>query len=105
MQYTFSQRVIECALSIPEGRVTTYGMLARAAGGGAQSARSVTGILTKFPNKSAIPFHRIVYSDGRAWMTPKCEKKRRGLYRREDIEIDTRGYIQNFEEILYDFSK
>jgi methylated-DNA-protein-cysteine methyltransferase-like protein len=103
MRGQFSRMVWELATSIPEGRVTTYGILAKRAGGGAQSARSVTGILGKAPNPSAIPFHRIVYSDGHVWLSPETEKKRRVLYRREGIELDARGYIKNFDEIVYYF--
>ena len=44
---TFSQRVVETAMMIPRGRVSTYGDIARASGGGGQSARSVTAILAK----------------------------------------------------------
>ena len=62
MANTFSQNVWELAVSIPPGRVTTYGMLAKAAGGTGQAARSVCGILSKAPNRGAIPFHRIVYA-------------------------------------------
>ena len=102
-QGEFSRLVWELATSIPEGRVTTYGILAHGAGGGAQSARSVTSILSKAPNPGAIPFHRIVYSDGSVWLNPEYEKKRRKLYKREGIEIDARGKIKNFEEVLYYF--
>jgi methylated-DNA-protein-cysteine methyltransferase-like protein len=103
MQGTFSQRVWELATSIPEGRVTTYGILARAAGGGAQSARSVTGILSKAPNRGAIPFHRIVYSSGVVWIAPEYEEERRELYAQEGIDVDARGRIENFEDVLYYF--
>src|SRR3989344_3908988 len=100
-QNLFSQRVWELATSIPEGRVTTYGILVRAAGGGAQAARSITGILSKAPNQGAIPYHRIVYAGGRVWMTPECEKERRALYKCEGILVDIRGVITNFEDILF----
>lgn len=100
----FSRRVWELATSIPEGRVTTYGILARAAGGGAQSARSITGILSKAPNKGAIPFHRIVYSGGKVWWTDECKKDRLELYRKERIDVNDKGIIQNFEGVLYYFN-
>lgn len=103
MKGQFSRLVWELATSIPEGRVSTYGLLARAAGGGKQVARSITAILSKAPNQAAIPFHRIVYADGRAWLDPRCEKERRALYRREGIALDAQGKIKNFEEILYHF--
>ncbi len=102
MHGSFSQRVWELATAIPEGRVTTYGHLAKAAGGGAMAARSITSILSKAPNPKAIPFHRIVYANGTVWLEPAYEKKRRALYKREGIDVDTRGKIVNFEDILFD---
>lgn len=103
MEGSFSQRVWELALSIPEGRVTTYGTIAKAAGGGSMASRSITGILSKAPNPKAIPFHRIVYAGGKVWLSPEYEKKRRSYYKKEGIKIDERGYIENFEEVFYDF--
>ncbi|MDC1205299.1 MGMT family protein [Candidatus Pacebacteria bacterium] len=99
----FSQRVWELATSIPEGRVTTYGIIARAAGGGGQAARSVTGILSKAPNRGAIPFHRIVYAGGKVWMTPECEDNRREMYELEGITVNQKGFIQDFEKVVYYF--
>ena len=43
----FSKRVVALALTVPPGRVTTYGALARAAGGGGLAAQSITTILGK----------------------------------------------------------
>ena len=97
----FSRRVWEIATSIPEGRVMTYGGLARAAGGGPLAARSITSILGKAPNQSAIPYHRIVYAGGRVWLSPEIEKSRRALYKREGIAINKRGCIEDFDEVLW----
>lgn len=105
MKNEFSQRVWELALSIPEGRVTTYGTLARMAGAGLMAARSISSILSKFPNSKAIPWHRIVYAGGKVWLSSEEEIKRRRLYKREGIEVNERGYIKNFDEIFYDFSE
>jgi len=105
MAREFSQRVWELALSIPEGRVTTYGAIAKAAGGGGMAARSVSPILGKFPNPNVIPWHRIVYAGGRVWSSPQYEKKRNALYKREGIKVNERGYIKDFEELFYDFSE
>lgn len=102
MHGSFSSRVWELAVSIPEGRITTYGALAKAAGGTPITARSITAILSKAPNSRAIPFHRIVYSNGSVWLAPEYEKERRALYKREGIEVDERGKITNFEEVFYD---
>ena len=99
----FSQIVYELALSIPEGRVVTYGDLAKAAGGGAMASRSISSILSKASNQRAIPWHRIVYAGGRIWFIPELEKKRRSLYKREGIKVDAKGKIINFEDIRYEF--
>jgi len=105
MKGQFSQRVWELAISIPPGRVTTYGNLAKAAGAGGQAARSVSSILSKFPNQGVIPWHRIVYAGGRVWLTDECSDSRRELYALEDIHVNEKGIIEDFEEVLFDFAE
>jgi methylated-DNA-protein-cysteine methyltransferase related protein len=105
MDGSFSSRVWELALSIPEGRVTTYGTLAKAAGGTAMASRSITSILSKAPNRRAIPFHRIVYANGKVWFSSEDETTRRKLYKREGIEVNKKGIITNFEEVMFDFNE
>jgi len=102
---TFSQRVIKIALSIPKGKVTTYGRIARAAGGGNMASRSITGILSKATQGGVknIPYHRIVYADGHVWISQKWKKERLALYKKEGIEIDQKNKIKNFHKILLDF--
>jgi len=102
---TFSQRVWELATSIPPGRVTTYGTIAKMAGAGPMASRSISGILSKAPNQGAIPWHRIVYAGGKVWFDSAHEAKRRRLYKKENIKINEKGYIKDFEEIFYDFSE
>jgi len=103
---TFSQRVVEAALAIPKGRVTTYGHIARASGGGGQAARSVTAILGKaYENgEKKIPFHRIVYSGGKVWLDGQHRAERLKLYKKEGIEVDAKtGKIKNFYDILFTY--
>ncbi len=102
---TFSERVVELALMIPKGKVTTYGHIARAAGGGNQASRSVTAILGKAFHMGIknIPFHRIVYAGGKVWINDEYRAKRLKLYKEEGIEVDKNGTIQNFWDILYEF--
>lgn len=101
---TFSERVIKIALSIPKGRVTTYGRIARAAGGGTMASQSVTSILGKAwdNGEKNIPFHRIVYADGRIWIDEKYRKERLKKYKEEGIELDEKNRIKNFHDILYE---
>jgi methylated-DNA-protein-cysteine methyltransferase-like protein len=102
---SFSQRVYDLALTIPPGRVTTYGTLARAAGGGVLAACSISSILSKAPNQRAIPWHRIVYAGGKVWLPAVRESTRLRQYKKEGIIINKNGFVQNFEELLYDFSE
>ncbi len=102
---TFSQRVVEAALSIPAGRVTTYGRLARACGAGPMASQSITGILAKAYNEGEknLPFHRIVYANGTIWVNDEYKAKRMKLYKKEGIEVDAKGKIKNFEEKVFEF--
>ncbi len=101
---TFSERVIKIALSIPKGRVTTYGRIARAAGGGTMASQSITSILGKAWNNGEknIPFHRIVYADGHIWIDDKHRKERLKLYKKEGIELDEKDRIKNFQSVLWE---
>jgi alkylated DNA nucleotide flippase Atl1 len=80
---TFSERVIEAVLAIPSGRVTTYGRLTRACGAGPMASQSITGILGKVHNEGVkgIPFHRIVYADGKILASDEYRTKRLKLYK------------------------
>lgn len=101
---TFSERVLQIALSIPKGRVTTYGRIARAAGGGNMASQSITGILAKAwdHGEKNIPFHRIVYADGHIWIDAKHHKERMRRYQEEGIKIDSKNRIENFNHIVWE---
>ncbi len=102
---TFSQRVIEAVMSIPPGRVTTYGRLARACGAGPMASQSITGILAKAHREQglAIPFHRIVYANGTIWINDEYRAKRLVLYKKEGIIIDKGNRIKDFNDIVFNF--
>ena len=100
---TFSERVVQIALLIPKGQVTTYGKIARAAGGGGMSAQSITGILGKayMAGEKKIPFHRIVYAGGRVWLDETHRVERLKKYKAEGIVLDARSQVVDFEEKLF----
>jgi alkylated DNA nucleotide flippase Atl1 len=102
---TFSERVIKIALAIPIGRVTTYGRIARAAGAGPMSSQSITTILGKayMSGVKNIPFHRIVYADGKVWISDEYKNKRLSLYKKEGIKLDKNNRIVNFRDVLFEF--
>ncbi len=103
---TFSERVLKCALSIPKGKVTTYGRIARAAGAGPMASQSITSILGKAydAGETRIPFHRIVYADGRIWVSPKYRRERLKRYEEEKIELDESDRIVGFRDRLFEFN-
>ncbi len=102
---SFSDRVIKLALSIPKGHVTTYGAITHAAGGAYRQAQSITTILGRAyqEGQKDIPFHRIVYSDGKVWTNNEIDSRRRTLYKKEGIELDANGRIKDFKEKLIEF--
>jgi len=64
MNNNFKNKVYKICLSIPKGKVTTYGQLARLAGN-SKAARAV-GLLMKInPDAPRTPCHRVVASDGK----------------------------------------
>ena len=103
---TFGERVVKIALAIPKGRVTTYGRIARAAGGGNMASQSITGILSRAwdNGEKDIPFHRIVYADGRVWIDAKHRKDRLKRYAEEGIILDRHHRIVNFPDILLELN-
>ncbi len=63
MLNTFDRLVLKIVSQIPEGKVTTYGEIARALGD-IRAARAVGESLKKNPKPVEIPCHRVVMSDG-----------------------------------------
>ncbi|MDI9311716.1 MAG: MGMT family protein [Limnohabitans sp.] len=59
----FFERVYEIARQIPEGRVTSYGAIARALGAG-RSARMVGWAMNAAHNLEDVPAHRVVNRNG-----------------------------------------
>ncbi len=59
----FFQRVYKVVKTIPVGRVTTYGLIAKKLGS-ASSARTVGWALNACHNDSSIPAHRVVNRNG-----------------------------------------
>jgi len=75
---------------IPAGRVTTYRILAEAAGNAA-ACRAVGQILKRNPNPVAVPCHRVVCSDGGiggyGGSVPGQIRRKVRLLRSEGVEI------------------
>jgi alkylated DNA nucleotide flippase Atl1 len=100
----FAEIVVRNARRIPSGMVTTYGRLARSAGGGPMAAQSITSILGRAYDRGVtdIPFHRIVYADGRVWWDEGRKAERLALYAQEGIEVGENGRIRNLKRVLFE---
>lgn len=59
----FQKRVYKAVEQIPQGRVATYGEVARMAGS-SRASRAVGNILHKNPFFGVVPCHRVVHADG-----------------------------------------
>ena len=87
----FTQRVIDLIRAIPEGRVATYGGVARLAGS-PRAARQVARVLHSCSRKENLPWHRVVGGRGRIMLRdPLAHERQRRLLLREGVDVDMEG--------------
>ncbi|MBL4845333.1 MAG: methylated-DNA--[protein]-cysteine S-methyltransferase [Planctomycetes bacterium] len=77
--------------NVPEGRVATYGRIARAAGF-PRCARQVGQALAALPRETSVPWHRVVNARGEISTRAGGTSQRR-LLEAEGVEFDARGRI------------
>lgn len=84
-------------MRIPQGKVSTYGDIARAAGcpGG---ARAVGRILNANPNPITVPCHRVVKSDGSIGGYAGGTIMKKKLLKKEGVACVS-NRIERFEEL------
>ncbi|HET6590106.1 MAG TPA: MGMT family protein [Candidatus Nitrosocosmicus sp.] len=87
-----SEDVYKILLTIPTGRVSTYGDIARALGNPLASRR-IGRILNKNPNPVVVPCHRVVKADGKIGGYARGIDKKKKLLENEglffkDLTID-----------------
>ena len=70
MRKSFYQRVIDIIKSIPEGKIATYGQIAKYAGN-PRAARQVAYILHSSSEKDNLPWHRVINSKGSISLKPR----------------------------------
>lgn len=94
---TFPKRVIQVVAAIPEGKVATYGTIARLASA-PRAARQVGGVLYRLPKGTKLPWHRVVNRLGKISLTESdyTGQKRRllaeGIVFGKDDCIDLQQY-------------
>ena len=101
MATSFEKKVFAIASKIPKGKVSTYALVAKAAGK-PLAARAAGNALNKSPGMPACPCHRVVKSDGSMGGFAHGSKRKAELLRREGVKIK-QGRIENFEGICYKF--
>ena len=98
---TFNERCYELLKLIPEGKVTTYGEMARALD--TKAWRAVGSAMAKNKNLFVIPCHRVVRSDGSIGQYALGSDKKVSLLRDEGVDI-VNGRVKNFSDIIHKFS-
>ena len=101
----FDERVWKLMERIPEGRVTTYGEIARKLN--TKAYRAVGNACRKNPYAPRVPCHRVVRSDGTIGgfggrTSGKSIEAKIQLLRKENVEVSN-GKIVNFEKVLFIF--
>ncbi len=103
MMVSFQEKIYLLLGQIPNGRVSTYKILAKAAGR-PRAWRVVGGILNKNKNLVKTPCHRIIKSDGSVGGYARGARKKENLLTKEGIKIKS-GKVIDFTKILYKFYK
>jgi methylated-DNA-[protein]-cysteine S-methyltransferase len=89
--------VYDLLQKIPEGKVTTYGDLARALGNPSAS-RIIGRILGQNPNPIRVPCHRVVMSDGKLGGYRYGTNKKKELLEKEGLSF-TNEVVSDFKKI------
>lgn len=89
----FIENVIQIIKQIPEGRVMTYGQIARTAGS-PRGARQVVRILHSMSRKYGLPWHRVINVKGLIVLKDEeSAMNQRDLLEHEGIAVDLGGRI------------
>ncbi len=100
----FNDHIFEVVRQIPEGRVTSYGAIARFLGAENWSRKvgKAMGLCTKvYP---PVPFQRVVNSQGRLTGDTTGIERRKELLTHEGVTV-TGDKVQNFNAVYWDPSK
>ena len=98
---TLGTKVYRQLLRVPEGKVTTYGDLAKAVG--LKNGQRVIGtIMKKNPFPVIVPCHRVVKSNGKIGGYVYGERMKSQILAREGIKIKA-GRIMDFDKEKFYF--
>ncbi len=97
---SFNEKVWELLKQIPEGKVTTYGEIARKLD--TKAYRAVGNACNKNPYPPIAACHRVVNSNGKLGGFASGKNKKTKMLKKEGVEVKN-GKIMNFEKVLYKF--
>ncbi|KYM73644.1 MGMT family protein [Pantoea agglomerans] len=89
---TFQQRIWQIVAAIPAGRVTTYGDVALLAGS-PRAARQVGGVLSRLPEGTTLPWHRVVNRHGTISLQGDRLLRQRDALEAEGIKVSDDGQL------------
>jgi len=102
-EQSFYERVFELVRKIPEGRVTSYGALARAIGSARSSRLIGSALRASSIAHPPVPAHRVVNRNG--MLTGKhafgTETMMQQLLENESVKVEN-DIVVNFDEIFWD---
>ncbi|WP_394549831.1 MULTISPECIES: MGMT family protein [unclassified Pantoea] len=88
----FKQRIWQIVAAIPPGKVTTYGDVALLAGS-PRAARQVGGVLSRLPEGSTLPWHRVINRNGTLSLQGERFFRQREALEAEGVEVTEAGQI------------
>lgn len=94
----FEKDVLIATYKIPQGKVSTYGRIAKVIGK-PRSARAVGNVLNKNPFAPTIPCHRVIKSDGQIGGFASGARKKIKILSDEGIEIE-RGRVKDPDKVM-----
>jgi len=104
---TFTEQAIKVIVSVPAGKVLTYGQVARLAGS-PRAARQVGWLLNSMSDKYKMPWHRIINSKGEISLRdPESAFIQKMLLESEGIsvidhKISLKKYLWDIPFIVFD---
>ena len=98
---TLSTKVYKKLLQVPEGKITTYGDLAKAVGL-VNGQRAIGSIMKKNPFPVIVPCHRVVQSNGEIGGYAYGKKVKSHMLSKEGIKIRD-GKIIDFNKKKFSF--
>ena len=99
----FTRKVLLTAMKIPRGYITTYGILARAAGN-PKAARAVGNAMAENPFTLIVPCHRVVPTNLSVGKYGLGSHEKRGILEREGVKFTGKNNGKIKQNFLYKFS-